>query len=69
MNKIAVRRQHHQIVPDAQLRQQRVDGSDPHTIATAMIAQLCRVDVIGPVRRQIPKRREPIQYPLMRLGA
>ncbi len=47
---VPVRRQHHQLVADAQLRQQRVDGLDLDTMTLAPIANHRSVDVVVPIR-------------------
>ena len=47
-----------QIVPAAKLDEQGIDGSDLHAAAAAGIADLCRVDVIFPVRLEEGQRAE-----------
>ena len=56
--KIFVGRQQHQAVPNAQLREQRVDRADLHPGAAASITQFSGVDVILPIGNEERERSE-----------
>ena len=58
--KVVVGCQQHELVPDAKLSEQGVDGADLHAGPTAAIAQIRGVDVILPVRCDERQRREPL---------
>jgi hypothetical protein len=68
-SEIVVARQHCQVVPNAQLSQERVDGSNLHTIPAASIPQLRRFDVIVPVGHKQGYCREPVNDPVSGLWA
>ena len=51
--------QHQEIVGDAQLGEQRVDGADLNPVAPTFVAKSSRFDVVIPVRRQKRKCSEP----------
>jgi len=60
-NEIPVGCKHHQIMTDAQLRQKRIDRSDPQAGASTAISQRRGLDMIFAVRRQEWKRGESIR--------
>lgn len=51
-NEVVVGREQSQPVPNAQLREQGIDGADLHTGAATAVPQLSGPDVIVPVRRK-----------------
>jgi hypothetical protein len=46
---VDIRREHSEIVSNAQLREQHVDRSNLHVIAPAGISKLSRADVVFPI--------------------
>jgi hypothetical protein len=46
---------------EAQLRQQRVDGADLHTLTAAMIAQLRGIDMVAAIGHQERQSRKPLK--------
>jgi len=59
--KIPIARQHQQPMADKQLRQERIDSANLHTMTTARIAKRRRFDVIGSIGHEEGKCGEPIQ--------
>lgn len=59
--KIPIARQHQQPMADTQLRQERIDSANLHTMTTARIAKRRRFDVIGSIGHEEGKCGEPIQ--------
>lgn len=66
---IAVRRQHREIMAQAELRQERVDGADLRARPTTAIAQLGGLNMVPSVRRDKRQGREPIENLRSRLGS
>jgi hypothetical protein len=58
--KVAVGRQHREIVPNAKLRQQSIDRADLQAAAAAFALQLRRVDVVTPVWHQERQGGKPV---------
>ena len=50
--KVSVGCQHRQVVTEAELRQQRIDGADLNAAASAFVSQFGRVHMIAPVGDQ-----------------
>ena len=76
---ITVGRQHHQIVPDAELGEQRVNAADLHAVAAARGAECGRIDMVIARRDDLsplcdsPHMRIHTEYPreenTVRVGA
>jgi len=60
VGEIVVGGEHHQVVGDAKLGEQGVDCVDLDTMAAALIAKICRCDVILALRNEPGKRAEPL---------
>jgi hypothetical protein len=58
---VLIRAKHRQAVPGAQLREQRINGSNLDSGATARIAQGGRMDVIVPIRHQARHGRKSLE--------
>ena len=58
---ISIGRQHRQVMAEAKLRQQRIDGADLNAATPALVSQLGRVHVIAPVRHQERQCPKPIE--------
>jgi len=61
VTEILVRRQHRQVMADAQLSQERIDCSDLHAISPAAIPERRRRDVIVAVRHEQRDGRKPVK--------
>ena len=66
---VFIGRQHCELVMDAELCEQRVDGTDLHTGPTTAVAQLRGSDVIFPVRAEERQSPEPVNDVLTRAGS
>jgi len=60
--KIAIRREHGQIVAHTKFCQKRIDGADLHAGAPTSIAQFGRVNMVLPVRDDERQGGETIEY-------
>ena len=69
MLKIPVDTEHHEIVPDTKLREERLDRSDLKAAAAAFIAKICGGRVVFALRHDERQRSEPIEDLCSRLGA
>ena len=63
---VAVGRQHHEVMADAQLCQQGVDGAELHAVAAALVPERGGADVIVAVGSDRRQRREALEE---RVGA
>ena len=68
-DEIVVGRQQHQVVANAQLRDDRVDRANLQAGATTAIAQFRGLDMIQPIRSQEGQRRKAVNDVLSRLRA
>ena len=59
--KISVGRQHREVVAEADLCQQRIDGADLNAATSAFVSQFGRVYMVAPVGNQQRQRGEPIE--------
>ena len=55
---VAVGCEHHEIMSDAELRQERVDRPDLDALTTTRVSDLSGSDMVGPVRHEKGQRRE-----------
>ncbi len=69
MLEIAVGAEHHQLVPDAKLREECVDRPDLKAAAAACIAKVRGGNVVFALRHDERQRGEPIEDLCSRLGA
>ncbi|HEY2093371.1 MAG TPA: hypothetical protein VGJ81_15940 [Thermoanaerobaculia bacterium] len=69
MLKIPVRAEHHQVVSDAKLREERIDRSDLESAAAAFIAKVRGGDVVLALRHDERQRGEPLEDLCSRLRA
>ena len=60
--KIAIRREHRQIVAHTKLREKRIDGADRRAGAPTSVAQFCRVNVVLSVRDDERQGGEAVEY-------
>ena len=68
VRKVVVRRQKHQLMPDAQLSKERIDRSDLHSPLAALVAKRSGGDVILSVGYDQRKRRETVDNLLLSFG-
>lgn len=66
---VVIRGEHRQLVANAKVREERVDGTYLHTTAPAGVAQLGRVDMILPIGHQERDCGESLEDLLARLRA
>ena len=59
--KVFVGRQHHEVVAETKLCQQRIDGADLNAAASACVSQFGRVHMVAPVWNQQRQRIEPVE--------
>lgn len=64
---VPVGAEHREVVAQAELCQENVDGPDLHSVPSAGRAQVRRGDVVVPVRHEERQRRKPFQDRLARL--
>ena len=69
MLEVPVGTEHHQVVSDAELREERIDRSDLKAAATAFIAKVRGRDVVLALRHDEWQRGEPFEDLRSRLGA
>ena len=62
--KIMVGGEHGQVMAQAQLRQQRIDGSDLHARSPALVAQACGPDMVFAIRCDERQRGKPLHDPI-----
>jgi hypothetical protein len=67
--KVVIARQHHQVVADAQLRQESIDRANLNAMTAACVADVSGFDVIGSIRHEEGKGGEPLQNLLTRFGS
>jgi hypothetical protein len=59
--KVSVCGQHRKVVVEAELSQQRIDGTDLNSAASAFVPQFGRLDMVAPVGNQERQCGEPIE--------
>ena len=66
---VPIGRQHGELAADAKLRQQGIDGSDLNPVATALVTQVRRQDVVLPRGRDHGDRLETADHPCRGIGS
>jgi len=61
MLEIPVRTQHHELVPETKLREERIDRSDLKAAAAALVAKVCSGSVVFALRHDQRQRSESIE--------
>jgi len=68
-SEVAIGREHHELMPDADLREEDIDRPDLYTVSAADVPQFRRRHVVLPVGNDEGKDCESFEDQLSRLGA